>query len=82
MRARSAALLLLVLLWAQLTVIALTVLWGYAFIAVFVALCSLLAGAFFATTAYSVLFGAGWASKVRDVPDSFFVDYRIGPAIP
>ena len=58
MRARSAALLLLALLWLQLTLIALTVLWGYAFIAVFVALFSLLVGVFFATTAYSVLFGA------------------------
>lgn len=58
MRARSAILLLLTLLWLELTLMALTVLWGYAFIAVFVALFSLLLGAFFATTAYSVFFGA------------------------
>ncbi|HTM68653.1 MAG TPA: hypothetical protein VL426_05115 [Candidatus Binatia bacterium] len=58
MRARSAALLLLVLLWLQLTLVAMTVLWGSAFIAIFVALFSLLLGTFFATTAYSVLFGA------------------------
>ncbi|HTK03974.1 MAG TPA: hypothetical protein VL500_00135 [Candidatus Eisenbacteria bacterium] len=58
MKARSAILLLLILLWTQLTLIALTLLWGYAFIAVFTAFLSLFAGAFFATTAYSVFFGA------------------------
>lgn len=27
------------------------------------------------------LFGADWAGKVRDVPDSFFADYRIGAPV-
>lgn len=58
MKARSAILLLLVLLWTQLALIMLTLLWGYTFIAIFVALFSLLLGAFFATTAYSLFFGA------------------------
>jgi hypothetical protein len=58
MRLRSAVLLLLVLLWVQLTLVALAVLWSYAFVAIIVALVSLLVGTLFATTAYSVFFGA------------------------
>lgn len=58
MRPASAIFLFLMLLWAQLTLVAMTVVWGYAFIAVLVAVLSLFVGALFATTAYSVFFGA------------------------
>ncbi len=70
MRFRSAIFLFLVLLWAQLSLVAMAVVWGHAFIAAFTALFSLAAGAFFATTAYSVLFGAPYVPIDHDRVDA------------
>lgn len=58
MTARHSIFLFATLLFVQMAVITMTLLWGNAFLAAFVALLSLAAGAFFVTTAYSVLFGA------------------------
>lgn len=58
MNARHGILLFATILFAQMSVIIMALLWGDALIAAFAALLSLAVGTFFVTTAYSVLFGA------------------------
>ena len=66
MRLQTAIFWFFMLLWVQVALVAMAAVWGYSFIAAFVALFSLLVGALFATTAYSVFFGAPYVPTDND----------------
>lgn len=66
MKPSSAFLLFSGLLWAQLALAAASIVWGYPFVAFFLTLFTFACAVFFATTAYSALFGAPFVPMDKD----------------